>query len=251
MLGLARLTPRRRPVLPSCRHRLRHRSGCAGRRADPAPPSLARAGLAGLLATLMMDVGARTTVAPMLGVAAGGPKDLGRWVGHMPTGRFVHDDIATAAPVRHEAAIGIVAHYTIGITLGEVYGLLLRARCRRRGSCGLALAYGSATTVFSWFVLFPATGQGCSAAGPLGSARSRCSTTSSTAWGSAQRRPHDLDESNGERQRRRDGCRRTGPDLGWSEQRRNERALSVVHALELVVVLEAVLIACHGQHEAC
>jgi hypothetical protein len=121
---------------------------------------LARAGLAGLLATLIMDVGARTTVAPMLGVQAGGPKTLGRWVGHLATGRFVHDDIATAAPVRHEAVIGVVAHYAIGLTLGEAYGLLLRVRCRRRASCGLALAYGSGTTVFSWFVLFPATGQG-------------------------------------------------------------------------------------------
>jgi hypothetical protein len=128
--------------------------------ADPGPPSLARAGLAGLLATLAMDVGARMIIAPVLGFSAPGPKYFGRWVGHMRTGRFVHDDIATAAPIEHEAAIGIVAHYAIGVTLGEGYGLLLRVRGRRGDSLRLALVYGTATTAFPWFLLFPATGQG-------------------------------------------------------------------------------------------
>jgi hypothetical protein len=31
---------------------------------------------------------------------------VGRWVGHMPAGRFVHDTIGKAAPVSGERAIG-------------------------------------------------------------------------------------------------------------------------------------------------
>ncbi|MFC0808884.1 DUF2938 domain-containing protein [Ensifer sp. P24N7] len=46
---------------------------------------------------------------------------VGRWVGHMPAGRFVHENIGKAPPVRGEHAIGWMVHYVIGI----VYGLLL------------------------------------------------------------------------------------------------------------------------------
>jgi hypothetical protein len=107
-----------------------------------------------------MDLSARTTIAPALGVDALGPQSLGRWVGHMRHGRFTHQDIADAPAIPHEAAIGIVAHYTIGLTLSTLYALLLRASKTRRGSLPIALAYGTATTIFSWFAMFPATGKG-------------------------------------------------------------------------------------------
>jgi hypothetical protein len=107
-----------------------------------------------------MDLSARTTIAPALGVEALGPQSLGRWVGHMRHGRFTHQDIAGAPAIPHEAAIGIVAHYTIGVTLSTLYALLLRAGKTRRGSLPLALAYGTGTTIFSWFAMFPATGKG-------------------------------------------------------------------------------------------
>lgn len=113
-------------------------------------PALSRAALAGLPATLAMDLGARTIVAPALGVRALGPEDLGRWVAHMRRGRFRHTEIATAPAVRGEAAIGIATHYAIGLTLGAGYWLLLRAASTPRSSIPLALAYGTATTVFSW-----------------------------------------------------------------------------------------------------
>jgi hypothetical protein len=46
---------------------------------------------------------------------------VGRWVGHMPRGQFVHENIGRAAPVSGERAIGWIVHYVIGIA----YGLLL------------------------------------------------------------------------------------------------------------------------------
>ena len=122
--------------------------------------SLYRAALAGVPATLAMDLGTRAIVAPALGVQAPGPKELGRWVGPMRHGRFRHPDITTAPAMRCEAVIGILTHYAIGLRLAAGYGLLLRAGRARRGSIPLALAYGTAITGFSWFVMFPATGKG-------------------------------------------------------------------------------------------
>lgn len=119
-----------------------------------------RAGVAGMLATVVMDVIGRTLIAPVLDIQAPSPEALGRWIGHMRNRRFVHRDIALAQPVAGEAALGILAHYAIGLTLGVGYGLLLRARHSARTSLPLALSYGTATTAFSWLVMFPATGQG-------------------------------------------------------------------------------------------
>jgi hypothetical protein len=88
------------------------------------------------------------------------PSTLGRWIGYMLQGRFTHEDITKAAPVAHEAAIGMTAHYAIGLVLGTGYALLLRVPQERRSSVPRAAAYGIATTVFPWFWMFPARGQG-------------------------------------------------------------------------------------------
>src|SRR5512134_3822527 len=41
---------------------------------------------------------------------------LGRWIGHFPRGRFVHERIAVSESIRGERAIGWVAHYAIGVS---------------------------------------------------------------------------------------------------------------------------------------
>lgn len=41
---------------------------------------------------------------------------LGRWFGHFPRGRFMHDNVAEASPIPGERIIGWSAHYAIGIT---------------------------------------------------------------------------------------------------------------------------------------
>lgn len=121
-------------------------------------PSLHAAAIAGLLATYGMDLAGGRIVAPALRMTP--PGSLGRWVGHMFRGRFTHEDIRTAPPIAREATVGMVAHYAIGLTLGVGYGLLLRAPRPRPSSLPRALAYGVATTVFPWFWMYPARGQG-------------------------------------------------------------------------------------------
>ena len=41
---------------------------------------------------------------------------LGRWIGHIPRGRLVHERIASAEPVPGERPLGWLAHYAIGVT---------------------------------------------------------------------------------------------------------------------------------------
>jgi hypothetical protein len=105
-----------------------------------------------------MDTAGRTIVAPALSMKP--PSGLGRWIGHMFRGRFVHEDITTAEPIAHEATIGIVSHYAIGFALGAGYALLLRIPPPRQSSLVRATAYGVATTALPWFWMFPARGQG-------------------------------------------------------------------------------------------
>ena len=70
-------------------------------------------------ATVVMDAWgiARTS---LLGIAAPNYGMVGRWIAHMPRGRFIHDSIAAAPPVSGERVIGWAAHYLIGVVFAAV-----------------------------------------------------------------------------------------------------------------------------------
>lgn len=127
-------------------------------RAAPAL-SVPRTAAAGLTATVGMDLAALAT-ARTLRMPPLGPNNLGRWVGHMREGRFAHDHIETAEPVPREAVVGAAAHYLIGPALGVGYGLTLRLTGRPGSSLRRGIAYGVVTTVFPWFLVYPAFGWG-------------------------------------------------------------------------------------------
>jgi Protein of unknown function (DUF2938) len=76
--------------------------------------------LIGIGGTVVLDLWA-TLLWRFFGVPATNWAMVGRWVGHMPSGRVIQENIGKAAPVPGEHAIGWVVHYVIGI----VYGLLL------------------------------------------------------------------------------------------------------------------------------
>ena len=80
--------------------------------------------IVGILATVTMDVVAM--MALWLGIAGRGPRRtgpdlIGRWVGYLLRGKFRHMDILQTPPLRGELALGLVAHYLIGIALTLVY----------------------------------------------------------------------------------------------------------------------------------
>jgi hypothetical protein len=85
---------------------------------------------------------------------------LGRWIGHVPRGRLVHDRIAAAAPVPGERALGWFAHYGIGIAFAVVLLATWGLDWARSPSIGPALIVGLGTIVAPWFLMQPGMGAG-------------------------------------------------------------------------------------------
>jgi len=85
---------------------------------------------------------------------------LGRWIGHFRYGRFVHERIASAAPVRFERLLGWVAHYAIGITFACVLLAIVGLDWARSPSLLPAMLVGWGTIVAPWCFLQPGLGAG-------------------------------------------------------------------------------------------
>jgi len=88
---------------------------------------------------------------------------LGRWIGQFARGRFVHERIADAEPIRWERPLGWLAHYAIGITFAfallGVWGL----DWARSPTIVPALLVGLGTIAAPWLVMQPAMGAGVAA----------------------------------------------------------------------------------------
>ncbi|HEU4516326.1 MAG TPA: DUF2938 domain-containing protein [Steroidobacteraceae bacterium] len=88
---------------------------------------------------------------------------LGRWLGHMPRGRFRHAAIAEAAPVPGEKPIGWIAHYVIGIAFAALLLAVWGIEWLRAPTPGPALTVGVGTVVAPYFIMQPAMGAGIAA----------------------------------------------------------------------------------------
>lgn len=85
---------------------------------------------------------------------------LGRWIGHMARGRFAHQRIAAAEPIRGERPLGYLAHYAIGAAFAIVLLLVAGLDWARTPTLGPALAVGLGTIVAPWLVMQPGMGAG-------------------------------------------------------------------------------------------
>ena len=85
---------------------------------------------------------------------------LGRWVLHMPEGRFVHDSIATSAAKLHECRIGWIAHYSIGVMFAVLFIAAMPDGWLARPAFVPALTFGVITVLVPWFTIQPAFGLG-------------------------------------------------------------------------------------------
>lgn len=88
---------------------------------------------------------------------------LGRWIGHFPGGRFMHERIASAEPVRHERIIGWSAHYAIGIVFAALLLLVWGPEWLERPTLLPALIVSSGTLVAPFLIMQPAMGAGIAA----------------------------------------------------------------------------------------
>jgi hypothetical protein len=117
-----------------------------------------RALMIGAGATLLMDLWAillRQFGVPSLNLAL-----LGRWIGHLPGGHWMHTSIAAAAPVRGESWIGWCAHYSIGITFSALLLWMYGLEWARSPSLRPALLIGMITVAAPLLILQPAMGAG-------------------------------------------------------------------------------------------
>ena len=125
----------------------------------------------GIGATLLMDGWAllrkRRFGLPALDYAL-----VGRWIGHMPRGRFRHAAIGKAAPVAGERPLGWAVHYLTGIAFALVLAALDRDWVCQP-SPAPAVLFGMATVVMPYFILQPAFGLGIAAAKTGAPARAR------------------------------------------------------------------------------
>jgi len=109
-------------------------------------------------ATLVMDAWAallRRFGIPSLDFAL-----LGRWVGHLPRGRFLHQRIASAEPVAGERTLGWATHYAIGISIAGLLLATFGLEWAHAPTLLPALLMGIVTVAAPLLVLQPALGAG-------------------------------------------------------------------------------------------
>jgi hypothetical protein len=85
---------------------------------------------------------------------------LGRWIRHMPNGTFRHVSITDAPQKSFECAIGLIAHYTIGVVLTLVFVAFASGDWLARPLLLPALLYGIGTVVFPFCIMQPSFGLG-------------------------------------------------------------------------------------------
>lgn len=113
----------------------------------------------GVGATLLLDV---WTVfrRRFFGIKSLDLRLLGRWIGHIPRGRLVHQDISKSESISGEAIIGWVAHYGIGCTFAalllNIYGL----EWAQQPTALPALIVGVGTVAAPFFLMQPCFGLG-------------------------------------------------------------------------------------------
>jgi Protein of unknown function (DUF2938) len=119
---------------------------------------LIRSLLIGAGATLTMDLWSaalRRFGIPSLDFAL-----LGRWLAHLPRGRFIHTGIASTAPVPGELWFGWCAHYAIGVSFAALLLAIFGLEWGRSPTLGAALLVGVSTVLAPWFLLQPGLGAG-------------------------------------------------------------------------------------------
>jgi hypothetical protein len=119
---------------------------------------LTRVVLIGIGATAVMDVWLwflKRINIPTLNFAF-----IGRWVGHWRHGKWMHDSIAKAAPVKGELALGWVVHYATGIAFASLLVSICGWSWTSNPHPLPALAVGIGTVLVPFLVMQPAMGAG-------------------------------------------------------------------------------------------
>jgi hypothetical protein len=115
--------------------------------------------LIGIVATIGQDIW-EVIVNHIFRWPTAGPALIGRWLGHMPRGVFVHRSIRESAAVPNEQLIGWVAHYLTGIVYGVTYLGFVRICLSSDPTIISAVIFGLVSLIAPWFVVQPGMGIG-------------------------------------------------------------------------------------------
>lgn len=118
--------------------------------------------LLGIVATATMDICA-LLLSRTVGTPAPDYRLVGRWIAHMPSGRFRHAAIGNTAAMPAEHSIGWVTHYLVGITFAGVLVAIGGADWIDAPTLAPALMVGIATVVAPFLLMQPAMGLGLAA----------------------------------------------------------------------------------------
>jgi hypothetical protein len=116
----------------------------------------------GVGATAVMDIWAVARMR-LRGIAPADYGLVGRWIAHMVHGRFRHDRISAASPVRGERLIGWTAHYLIGISFASVLLAIWGVDWVQRPTIGPALIVGIGSVAAPFLLMQPGMGAGIAA----------------------------------------------------------------------------------------
>lgn len=116
----------------------------------------------GVIATALMDLWGAVR-RPLFGFPRLDYATLGRWVAHMPRGRFRHASIAATPAVRGEGVIGWLAHYCIGVAFAAVLVGLAGRAWLEHPTPGPALLLGVGTVAAPLLLMHPGFGNGIAA----------------------------------------------------------------------------------------
>ncbi len=121
-------------------------------------PDLFLVVLIGIGATAVLDLW--LALLKRLGVPTLNLAFVGRWIGHLPRGRWRHDAIAKSPPIPGETMIGWLVHYAIGIAFAGVLAGVVGTNWMRSPTLLPALLVGVGTVVAPLLVMQPAMGAG-------------------------------------------------------------------------------------------
>ncbi|MGY4474651.1 DUF2938 domain-containing protein [Bradyrhizobium sp. USDA 3364] len=122
--------------------------------------------LIGTGATIVMDIWGIIR-AHLLGIPSLDYALVGRWLGHLASGRLRHDRVAASPQVAGERIIGWVAHYLIGIGIAGVLLAIFGLDWARQPAIGPALLVGTGSVAAPFLVMQPAMGAGIAASRTL------------------------------------------------------------------------------------
>jgi hypothetical protein len=88
---------------------------------------------------------------------------VGRWLTHMPRGRFIHRPIAASPAMRGERAIGWIAHYGTGVLFAGVLLAIAGEGWVRHPAVLPALAVGIGSVAAPFLLMQPGMGLGAAA----------------------------------------------------------------------------------------